>query len=95
MSQIIKSLVLLSFAQACYAHDTNTTHPRLTESVIDLIDKLDNNKAYHQLYQRQSGYVTGQYGKAILNVLDGVCVLYNEDAPLNRLLSASGLKELN
>jgi len=51
-------MVITFFSFDVLSHDTNTTHPRLTEAVAKSVLKIDNNKAYHQLYQTESGYVT-------------------------------------
>ncbi|MGX1114025.1 hypothetical protein ACSSVW_003455 [Pseudoalteromonas sp. MBR-15] len=49
----------------CAAHDTNTSHPRITEAVYFSMLGLDKESfSYYQLYQTHSGYVTKLVGDA-------------------------------
>ncbi|MBQ4811015.1 hypothetical protein J8M20_06690 [Pseudoalteromonas luteoviolacea] len=64
----IKKIILVSAIASsdwCSAHDTNTSHPRITEVIIKSIESQDFEvNAYHQLYQHHPKYRTAQYGEA-------------------------------
>ncbi|MCG7540723.1 hypothetical protein [Pseudoalteromonas sp. OF7H-1] len=52
----------------CFAHDTNTTHPRITEVIRKSLEKLDGeHSAYYQLYQLHPDYVIERLGVAQQN----------------------------
>ena len=52
----------------CFAHDTNTTHPRITEVIRKSLEKFDGeHSAYYQLYQLHPDYVIERLGVAQQN----------------------------
>jgi hypothetical protein len=65
-SSLLRIMCLLS-VMPVYAHDTNTTHPELSEQIYESIKGQDKQTAsyrYHQLYLTYEGYQTEQVGLA-------------------------------
>jgi len=70
-------LTFITQSRIVYGHDTNVSHPRITESVYKAILSQDNeNSNYYQIYQEHPDYVTGQYGEARYRVKLGEAYPY-------------------
>ncbi|MCF6455725.1 hypothetical protein [Pseudoalteromonas sp. MMG024] len=65
LTKIAFCLALLGVSLTGIAHDTNTTHPRITHIIGESIKTLDKTDgAYYQLYQQHPAYEIKHFGEA-------------------------------